>query len=130
MEKILFAMVGATTASGKPSGFLCQGMCIPLAATEGARSVIEELGEDAVPDWLVACEVDAPQAGGLWTLMLDIDNDDDAPQGFDVTKYHWVIPTTAELTGLLAKQVARVLGDRTMTKPFAAEAWTWIGGLV
>lgn len=138
MEKILFAMVGACTADGKSAGYVSQGMCVPLAATEGARSVIEEMGEDVVADWLQACDLREPGAGGLWVLELEIENVDKennpftmADYQFDITDSSWRPPTVEELEGVIAKQMHRAQRrDKSAPKPPGTAAWTFIGALV
>ena len=130
MEKILFAMVGASDPEGKPSGFMSQGMCIPLAATVEARDVIEAIGEDAAADWFEANDVKQPKAGGLWVAEFEMQEDVDGPQGYSIDSCGWRPPTPEELDGLLGRQMARARQDKTAPKPPGAAAWTFIGALV
>jgi hypothetical protein len=129
MDKILFAMVGASDLEGKPSGFMTQGMCIPLAATGWAREAIEAVGEDAVADWFEASAIEAPKAGGLWVAEIEMRESADGPQGYSIDSCGWRPPTPEELDGLLGRQMARARQDKTAPKPPGAAAWTFIGAL-
>jgi hypothetical protein len=130
MEKILFAMIGASDLKGNSSGYMAQGMCIPLAATEGARSVIEEIGEDMVADWMDANEILPPAAGGLWVAELEISNDQDGPLSYSIDACDWVTPTEEEIAGLINRQNVRGrLQSIEVCLPFT-KVWTFEGALV
>jgi len=130
MQKILFAMVGASDLKGKPSGFMSQGMCIPLAATVEARDFIEVIGEDAVADWIDGSDIKAPNAGGLWVAEIEMRESADGPQGYSIDSCGWRPPSAEELDGLVGRQMARARQDKTAPKPPGAAAWTFIGALV
>lgn len=130
MEKIMLAMVGAIDSNGYSCACMTQGMCIPLAATEGAKSVIEEIGEDAVADWMDANEVSPPGVGGLWVVELEISNDQDGPFGYSIDACDWVTPTTEEIAGLIARQnVKGYFQTMEMCLQFT-KVWTFEGALV
>jgi hypothetical protein len=130
MEKILLAMVGASDPEGKPSGFMSQGMCIPLAATPEAREIIDAIGEDAVADWIDANEIRSPKAGGLWVAEIEVSEDPDGPQGYKIDSCNgWRPPTTEEIEGVIGRQMARASGRENAQKPPGAKAWTFIGAL-
>ena len=122
------AMVGASDPEGKPSGFMSQGMCIPLAATSEVREAIEDLGEDSVADWIDACDVDSPKAGGLWVAEVEFAADPDGPQGYRIDSCAWRPPTTEEIEGLIGRQMARARGVKRRSGP-RRSVWTFIGAL-
>jgi len=133
-DLILFAMVGASNLKGEACGFMSHGMCIPLAATENARTVIEEVGEDAVAAWFADDEVVSPKAGGLWVAEVEIASDQDIrPElrgGYGIDACTWRPPTTEELEGLIARQMMRA--RRTVVVPVipGSKSWVFKGALV
>jgi hypothetical protein len=127
-ERILFAMIGGSVgASAMSTGLLCEGACVPLAATPLALEVIEELGEELIPEWMLENDVQGPRAGGLWVAEMIIVQDIGAPHGWNIEGHGWRIPRPQELEDLVARQVARVEGKRASTKDMG---WTFIGALV
>jgi len=131
MEQILFALIGASNASGEPRGFLSSGMAIPLAATPEAREVIEAIGEDEAATWLADQDIDGPHAGGLWVIELKaIAESSEAPQGYAAQFLRWRMPTDEEVRGILARQFARSKKDWATPKPIDAATWTFLGAQV
>lgn len=144
MEKILFAMVGAAndlwwtnpgehvTTDGNHCGYMCRGMCVPLAATEEAIKIIKELGEDGTADWFTASEIRPPKLGGLWVAHIEVSPDPDAPGDYSIDSCAWRVPTIQELQGLLDQQTYRV-ARHTKDSPVLScynTAWTFSGALL
>lgn len=130
MDKILFAMTGASTPAGKPSGYMSQGFCVPLAATGEVLAIIEEIGEDTVAEWFANDEVHGPDSGGLWVAEITISNECDGEQAYGIDSCEWRPPTTEEVEGLIARQLMRARGVKTPPAVPGSKSWTFIGALV
>lgn len=125
-EKILIAVVGGTAGS-EPAGMIEDGYCVPLAATEGAREIIEAEGEDALGSLLDGLDVPAPPMGGLWVLEMEIEEASNGPCLLDEPT--WRHPTATEMAGLLRRQAQRAAGDQR-DPPDDEGRWTYLGALV
>jgi hypothetical protein len=129
IEQMLMAMVGALTPEGEPSGFMSQGMCIPLAATPKLLEIVEALGEDAVADWLTDNEVPGPKAGGLWVIECILENEEADAYDIEIPSWKWRQPTIDEIKALQIRAIWRA--ERYRVPPMEAPRdWVYVGALV
>lgn len=135
-EKMMMAMVGSSTADGKSSGFMSQGLCIPLAASPILLEVVESLGEDAVAEWLSEDnEIPAPDAGGLWVIECVVEDSEDSEVGCEITSWKWREPRADEITALHMRTYYRARGikhDTEDTRDLVTDLnrWVFVGALV
>lgn len=127
-ERILMALVGGTGGS-KPCGLLLDGHCIALAATDGARGLIESVGEDEAGGWLAEAGIDPPGAGGLWVLSFDLDDDEEADFP-ELLNQSWRCAYPDEIAGLIERQSYRAIGQAPGIPPTDDGRWTFLGAMV
>jgi hypothetical protein len=131
LEQMMMAMVGATNTTGEPSGFMAQGLCIPLAATPKLLEIVEALGEDAVADWLNDNEVPAPKSGGLWVIECVLENEEADAYDIDIPSWKWRQPSSWEIESLKMRTKERSEGiELNPERVDEFSRWVYIGALV
>ena len=127
-ERILMALVGGTAGDAR-CGMMTEGFCIPLAATESARGLVESVGEDEIGEWLEGAGVDGPGAGGLWVLSFDLDEEDETEEPI-ISDPDWRCALPDEIAGLILRQSHRASGQEMPNPPADDGRWTFLGALV
>jgi len=131
LEQMMMAMVGAMNLAGEPSGFMTQGLCIPLAATPKLLEIVEALGEDAVADWLNDNEVPAPKSGGLWVIECVLENEEADAYDIDIPSWKWRQPSSWEIESLKMRTKERSEGiELNPERVDEFSRWVYIGALV
>lgn len=136
VEQMLMAMVGASTPEREPSGFMAQGMCIPLAATPKLLEIVEALGEDAIADWLTDNEVPAPKAGGLWVIECILENEEADAYDIEIPSWEWRQPMPEEIGALMLRADERSYSIKPRSSNTILEhlplyaRWVYVGALV
>ena len=131
LEQMMMAMVGAMNLAGEPSGFMTQGLCIPLAATPKLLEIVEALGEDAVADWLNDNEVPAPKSGGLWVIECVLENEEADAYDIDIPSWKWRQPSSWEIESLKMRTKERSKGIKLNPERVDEfSRWVYIGALV
>lgn len=136
-EKVLAAFIGGFQGVdfSKPCGLLDDGCCVPLAATDATREVIEAICESDFANWFVLAEVPAPPTGGLWVAEFELELEpvvdsedfegewDQMPVGVQ-----WRMPTPEEMKALFVRQ--RTRAERSELDVTGCEPWVLGGALV